>query len=149
MVLYVEMEPALKERLNLLAKRRFRKISGEATLAIEKHYEKELGMDVWTCGRIDLRPGVGVKGQYRVVVIDLEKRAAMQDGRGKGTRPDTKSPPKGQIVVTWTEAGGVVIVGHGETADPQRWRWSQPSAVWEEGGCPPAAVLDALFTALA
>ena len=41
MVLYVEMEPALKERLTALAKRRYRKISAEAILAIEKYLDEE------------------------------------------------------------------------------------------------------------
>jgi predicted transcriptional regulator len=40
-VLYVEMEAALKERLAALAKRRYRKISAEATLAIQKYLDEE------------------------------------------------------------------------------------------------------------
>jgi predicted transcriptional regulator len=40
-VLYVEMEPDLKERLTALAKRRFRKISAEAILAIDRYLEEE------------------------------------------------------------------------------------------------------------
>ena len=41
MVLYVEMEAALKERLASLARKRFRKISAEATIAIEKYLAEE------------------------------------------------------------------------------------------------------------
>jgi hypothetical protein len=40
-VLYVEMEPGLKERLTALAKRRYRKISAEAILAIERYLDEE------------------------------------------------------------------------------------------------------------
>ena len=41
MVLYVEMEPELKQRLTELAKRRYRKISAEAILAIERYLDEE------------------------------------------------------------------------------------------------------------
>jgi predicted transcriptional regulator len=41
MVLYVEMEPALKERLAALARRRYRKISAEAILAITRYLDEE------------------------------------------------------------------------------------------------------------
>jgi predicted transcriptional regulator len=44
-VLYVEMEPALKERLTALAKRRYRKISAEAILAIERYLDEEEAKD--------------------------------------------------------------------------------------------------------
>jgi predicted transcriptional regulator len=40
-VLYVEMEADLKERLATLAKKRFRKISAEATIAIERYLREE------------------------------------------------------------------------------------------------------------
>jgi len=40
-VLYVEMEQALKSRLTALAKRRYRKISAEAILAIQRYLDEE------------------------------------------------------------------------------------------------------------
>jgi hypothetical protein len=51
----------------------------------------------------------------------------------------------GQLEVTWVEGGAVRIIG---PAAQQRWRWSQPRAAWEEGGCPPDEILQAIFTAM-
>jgi hypothetical protein len=52
----------------------------------------------------------------------------------------------GLLEVTWAKGGAVRIIG---AAGQQRWRWSQPRAVWEEGGYPPDEVLQAIFTAVA
>jgi hypothetical protein len=44
-VLYVEIEPSLKDRLVRLADRRLRKITAEAVLALRRYVEEEEGKE--------------------------------------------------------------------------------------------------------
>jgi hypothetical protein len=126
-------------------------------LAIEEAYiyprpptpEEAAGIQLWECGGLELKPGIGQAGLCRVVVIDLEKQAAVQDRRYRGTVVDPQSLPQGQMEVTWAEGGTLRIIGSGTaSAASQRWRWSQPRIIWEEGGCPPDKILHAILTAM-
>jgi hypothetical protein len=122
-------------------------------LAVEEAYiypppatpEELAGIQVWECGRIELRPGIGPAGLCRVVVIDLENQNVLQKRMYRGKMANPQPVSHGQLEVTWTEGGAVRIIG---SAAQQRWRWSQPRASWEEGGCPPDEVLQAIFTAM-
>jgi hypothetical protein len=122
-------------------------------LAVEEAYiyprpptpEEAAGMRLWECGGIELKPGICQTGLCRVVVIDLENRAVVQDRRYRDTMADPQPLSQGQLEVTWAEGGAVRIIG---SAAGQRWRWSQPRATWEEGGCPPDKVLHAIVTAM-
>ncbi len=123
-------------------------------LAVEEAYlypplpatpEQLAGIQLWECGRTELRPGIGPAGLCRVVIIDLQTQTVVRKRTYRGTmaKPQPLSP--GQLEVTWTEGGGVRIIG---SAAQQCWRWSQPRATWEEGGCPPDEVLDGIVTAM-
>jgi hypothetical protein len=122
-------------------------------LAVEEAYiyppppnpEEQAGIQLWECGRTELRPGIGPAGLCRVVVIDLQTQAVLQKRTYRGTMADPQPLSRGQLEVTWAEGGAVRIIG---SAAQQRWRWSQPRATWEEGGCPPDEVLQAIFTAM-
>jgi hypothetical protein len=107
--------------------------------------EEQAGIQLWECGRTELRPGIGPAGLCRVVVIDLENKAVLQKRTYRGTMANPQPLSPGQLEVTWAEGGVVRIIG---SAAQQRWRWSQPRATWEEGGCPPDKVLQAIFTAM-
>ena len=107
--------------------------------------EEAAGMQLWESGGIELKPGIGQVGLCRVVVIDLGNQKRLQDRRYGGTRRNPQELSQGQVEVTWTEGGAVRIIG---LAAGQRWRWSQPRARWEEGGCPPEQVLHAILSAM-
>lgn len=126
-------------------------------LAVEEAYiyprpptpEEAAGIQLWECGGLELKPGIGQAGQCRVVVIDLENQAVVQDRRYRGVVANPQSQPQGQIEVTWSEGGAVRIIGFDRgSATAQRWRWSQPRLLWEEGGSPPDKVLHAVVTAM-
>jgi hypothetical protein len=106
---------------------------------------EQAGIQLWECGRTELRPGIGPAGLCRAVVIDLDNQNVLHRKTYRGTMADPQSLEKGQLEVTWAEAGGVRIVG---SAAQQRWRWSQPRATWQEGGCPPDEILQAILTAM-
>jgi len=57
--------------------------------------------------------------------------------------PQSLAP--GQLEVTWAEGGAVRVFG---SATQQRWRWSHSGAAWEEGGCPPDQVFQAILVAM-
>jgi hypothetical protein len=126
-------------------------------LAVEEAYiypppptrEEAAGIRLWECGRMRLTPGIGPNGLCRVVVIDLENQAVLQDRGYRGIMDNPQTPQQGQIEATWTEGGMLRIIGldTGSTT-AQRWRWSQPRIVWEEGGCPPDKILHAILTAM-
>ncbi len=101
-------------------------------------------MQLWERGHTELRPGVGPAGLCRSVVIDCENQTLAQDRRYRGPMANPQPLSDGQLEVTWAEGGAVRIVG---SEAHQRWRWSQPRATWEEGGCPPEAILRAIFAA--
>ncbi len=107
--------------------------------------EQRAGIQLWECGRIELRPGIGPAGLCRMVVIDLENKTVLQKGTYRGTMSNTQRLSHGHLEVTWAEGGGVRISGPSAS---QRWRWSQPRAVWEEGGCPPDEILKEILTAM-
>ncbi|HKI32002.1 MAG TPA: hypothetical protein VKA46_09040 [Gemmataceae bacterium] len=107
--------------------------------------EEQAGIELWECGRTELRPGIGPAGLCRVVVIDLENQAVLQKRTYRGTMANPQPLSPGQLEVTWAEGGAVRIIG---SAAQQRWSWSQPRATWEEGGCPPDKVLHAILTAM-
>jgi hypothetical protein len=107
--------------------------------------EQQAGIQLWESGRMELRPGIGPAGLCRVVVIDLENQTVLQKNTYRGTLANPQPPAAGQLEVTWAEGGAVRIIG---TGAHQRWRWSQPRATWEEGGCPPDAILRAIFAAM-
>ncbi|MBY0527775.1 MAG: hypothetical protein K2R98_30535 [Gemmataceae bacterium] len=107
--------------------------------------EEQAGIQLWECGRMEFRPGIGPAGLCRGVVIDLDNQVVLRKTSYRGTmaKPRTLSP--GQLEVTWTEGGAVRIAG---SAAGQRWKWSQPHASWEEGGDPPESVLQTVVTAM-
>lgn len=107
--------------------------------------EEQVGSRLWACGRLELRPGIGPAGWCRVVVIDLENQAVLQKRMYRGTMANPQPLSPGQLEVTWAEGGAVRIIG---PAAQQRWRWSQPRATWEEGGCPPDKILNAILAAM-
>jgi hypothetical protein len=107
--------------------------------------EEQVGIQLWECGRMELRPGIGPAGLCRVVVIDQENQTVLHKKMYRGTMADPQSLSPDQLEVTWTEGGAVRIIG---PAAQQRWRWSQPLAAWEEGGCPPDEILQAIFAAM-
>lgn len=102
-------------------------------------------MQIWQCGRIELKPGIGPAGRCRVVVIDRDNQTVVQDRRYHDTMANPPSLLHGQVAVTWCEDGAVRILG---SAAKERWMWSQPRVAWEQGGCPPAKILDAILTAV-
>jgi hypothetical protein len=107
------------------------------------------GMQLWTCGGIELKTGIRQEGQCRVVVVDLQTQRRVLDRTYRGPMENPQSLLEGQVEVTWAEGGGMRIIGAEKgSAAMQRWRWSQPRTAWEEGGCPPDKVLQALFTAM-
>jgi hypothetical protein len=108
--------------------------------------EERVGIQLWECGRTELRPGIGPAGLCRVVLIDLENQTVLQKKTYRGAMANPQPLSDGQLEVTWAEGGTVRIVG---PEARQRWRWSQPRATWEEGGCPPDAILGAIFAAMA
>jgi hypothetical protein len=111
--------------------------------------EEEAGIQLWECGRTQLKPGIGPAGLCRVVVIDLESQAVLRKRTYRGAMADPQSLGHGQVEVTWAEGGAVRIISAGTgSATAQRWRWSQPRMMWEEGGCPPDKVLQAILTAM-
>jgi hypothetical protein len=122
-------------------------------LAVEEAYiyppppnpEEQAGIQLWECGRTELRPGIGPAGLCRVVVIDQENHTVLRKRTYRGTMANPQSLSQGQLEVTWSEGGAVRIIG---SAAGQRWRWSQPRATWEEGGRPPDKVLDAILAAM-
>lgn len=126
-------------------------------LAVEEAYiypppatrQETVGIQLWERGQIQLKPGIGLAGLYRVVIIDLENQAVLQERRNHGAMANPRSLPHGQLEVTWAEGGTLRIIGPArDSAIPQRWRWSQPRISWEEGGCPPEQVVQAILTAL-
>jgi hypothetical protein len=122
-------------------------------LAVEEAYiypppptpEQQAGIQLWECGRTELRPGIGPAGWCRAAVIDLETQAIVEKRTYRGPMANPQSLPPGQLEVTWAEGGAVRIVGSGTQ---EHWRWSQPRATWEEGGRPPDKVLQAILTAM-
>ena len=111
--------------------------------------EEVAGIRLWECGRSELKAGIGPAGRCRVVVIDLGKQAVLQNRRYRGTLANPQSLPQGHLEVTWAEGGAMRIIGGGKgSAATQHWTWSQPRATWEQGGCPPEQVLQAIFTAM-
>jgi hypothetical protein len=122
-------------------------------LAVEEAYiypplpnpDEQTGIQLWECGGLELRPGIGPAGLCRVAVIDLESQTVLQKRTYRGTMANPQPVSHGQLEVTWAEGGAARIIG---SAAQQRWRWSQARATWEEGGCPPDKVLHAIFTAM-
>ena len=107
--------------------------------------EEQAGIQLWECGRTQLKPGIGPAGLCRAVVIDLDNQTVLKDRRYRGTLANPQTLKDGQVEVTWAEGGAVRIIG---AAAAQRWRWSQPRGTWEEGGCPSDEILQAIFTAM-
>jgi hypothetical protein len=107
--------------------------------------DEQTGIQLWESGRTELRPGIGPAGLCRVVVIDLENQTVLRRSTYRGTIDNPQPLSEGQLEVTWTEGGMVRIIGK---VAHQRWRWSQPRASWEEGGCPPGSILRAIFAAM-
>lgn len=106
------------------------------------------GMQLWACGGIELKPGIGQAGQCRVVVIDLETQRRVQDTTYRGTMENPQPLRDNQMEVTWAEGGGMRIIrAEKGSATMQRWRWSQNNTTWEEGGCPPEQVVKGILTA--
>ena len=124
-------------------------------LAVEEAYiypppptpEEAAGMHLWECGRMALKPGIGPAGLCRVALIDFDTQAILEgsDRTYHGTMRSPAPLSHGQVEVTWAEGGAVRIIA---SAAGQRWRWSQPRLVWEEGGCPPDRVVQATLTAM-
>jgi hypothetical protein len=106
--------------------------------------EEQTGIQLWECGRTELRPGIGPAGLCRMVVIDLKSQSVLRKRTCHGIMANPHSLEHGQLEVTWAEGGAVRILG---TAT-QRWKWSQPRATWEEGDCPPDEIRDAILTAM-
>jgi len=94
---------------------------------------------------MELRPGAGPAGLCRVVVIDLDNQAVMHRRMYRGAMANPQSLSPGQLEATWAEGGAVRIIG---SAPQERWRWSQSRATWEEGGCPPDPVFQAVLAAM-
>jgi hypothetical protein len=128
-------------------------------LAVEEAYiypppptrEEAAGMQLWECGRTRLKPGIGQGGLCRVVIIDLERQAVLQeqDRTYRGTMANPQPLRQGQVEVTWCEGGALRIVGPDTgSAALQRWIWSQPRVTWEAGGCPPDRIVHAILTAM-
>jgi hypothetical protein len=107
--------------------------------------EQVTGSQLWECGRTELRPGIGPAGLCRMVVIDQQTQTIVQRRTYRGTMANPQSLVDDQLEVTWAEGGAVRIIG---AAAGQRWKWSQPRGIWEEGGCPPEEILQATFTAM-
>ncbi len=107
--------------------------------------EEQAGIQLWECGRTELRPGIGPAGLCRVAVIDLENQTVLRKRTYRGAMANPQPLSEGQLEVTWAEGGAVRIVG---PELQQRWSWSQPRATWEEGGPPPEAILRAIFSAM-
>jgi hypothetical protein len=107
--------------------------------------EEQMGIQLWECGRMEFRPGIGPAGMSRVGVIDLKSQAVVQKGTYRGTMANPQPLSEGQLEVTWAEGGAVRIIGANAH---QRWRWSQPRATWEEGDSPPDAILRTIFAAM-
>jgi len=104
-------------------------------------------MQLWECGRTQLKEHIGPAGKCRVTVIDLEKQVVTQHGRYRGTMADPQPLQPGQVEVTWAEAGAVrIIAAELGSAAAQHWRWSQPGKYWEQGSCPPDQILQAALT---
>jgi hypothetical protein len=125
-------------------------------LAVEEAYiyppqptrEEAIGIQLWAYGGIPLTPGIGQLGLCRVVIIDIERQVAVQDRRYRGTMQDHISLPETQIEATWAEGGALRIVGHEMVSKvSKRWRWSQRLVSWEEGGCPPDKIVQAILAA--
>jgi hypothetical protein len=106
--------------------------------------QEQAGIELWECGRTELRPGIGPAGLCRVVVIDRESQTVLKKKTYRGTMANPQSLSDGQLEVTWSEGGAVRIMG---PQAHQRWRWSQPRATWEEEG-PPDAILRAIAAAM-
>jgi hypothetical protein len=125
-------------------------------LAVEEAYiypplptpEEEAGIELWECGGIQLKPGIGPAGRCRVVVIDLKNQTVLQNRTYRGPMANSQSLSEGQGEVTWAEGGAVRIIGTGLDSSKQRWVWSQPRASWEQGGRPPDQILQAIFTSM-
>ncbi len=105
--------------------------------------EQLAGIQLWESGRTELRPGIGPAGLCRVVIIDLPTQTVVQRKTYRGVMENPQPLKDGQLEVTWAEGGAVRII-----QSAKRWRWSQPRAAWEEGGCPPDAILRAIFAAI-
>jgi len=127
-------------------------------LAVEEAYiyprlptpEEAAGMQLWECGQLELRPGIGQAGLCRVVVIDLQNQAVLKDQKYRGTMANPQSLSHGQLEVTWAEGGALRIIAPDMgSAASQRWTWSQPRMTWEEGGCPPDNVQHAILATMA
>jgi len=122
-------------------------------LAVEEAYiypppatpEELAGIQLWECGRTELRPGIGPAGLCRVAVIDMQTQTVVQRRTYRGIMANPQSLVDGQLEVTWAEGGGVRIIG---AAAAQGWRWSQSRGTWEEGGAPPDEILQAIFAAM-
>jgi hypothetical protein len=103
------------------------------------------GIQLWECCRIELRPGIGPAGLCRMVIIDSQTQSVVRKKTYRGVMARPHPLADGQLEVTWAEGGAVRIIGAGTS---QRWRWSQPRGTWEEGGCPPEEILQAIFDAM-
>jgi hypothetical protein len=126
-------------------------------LAVEEAYiypapptrEQAAGIQLWECGRVPLKPGIGRAGRCRVVVIDLEKQLVLQDRSYHGPIVISQSLAQDQLEVTWAEGGALRIIGRDPGSGASKlWRWSQPQVIWAEGGCPPDKILHAILTAM-
>jgi hypothetical protein len=107
------------------------------------------GMQLWACGGMELKPRIGQAGQCRVVVIDSETQRRLRDKTYCGIMENPQQLLDGQVEVTWTEGGGMRIIGAEKgAAAMQRWRWSQNNTAWGEGGCPPDQIVKGILTAM-
>jgi hypothetical protein len=112
--------------------------------------EEAVGIQLWECGRLPLKPGVGPAGRCRVVVLNLPTQTILQERRYRGPMANPAPVSSGQVEVTWAEGGALrIIADESNSANSRRWQWSQARVAWVEGGCPPDQVVQAIITAMA
>jgi hypothetical protein len=106
------------------------------------------GMDLYDYAGFEAKQGIGPPGKYRLIVIDPEGPAILEDRRFTGIIPAPQSLPEGQVEVIWTEGGGLRIVTNNPSEAAQKWQWSHSGKSWAQGGCPPDEIIQAIKSAL-
>jgi hypothetical protein len=107
--------------------------------------EEIVGMQLWDCGDMTLKPGVGLMGRCRVVVIDVATNDRLKDSKYHGIMADPMFLESGKLEVTWAEGGALRIV---DSSSSQRWRWSQARITWDESGCPPNRIWEPILAVM-